>query len=83
LIVFLGVHKGIGPGLLESAYEACLSYELEKTGLLIDRQKPMPLHYESVKMEIGYRIDLIVDNKVIIEIKSVEALNDVMFIKLR
>ena len=71
------VHKSLGPGLLESAYEACLSYELDKTGLIIDRQKALPLHYETIKMEIGYRIDLMVDNKLIIEIKAVEALNDV------
>ncbi|WP_273567376.1 GxxExxY protein [Maribacter halichondriae] len=73
----LKVHKSLGPGLLESAYEECLFYELKKTGLSIEKQKPLPLVYEEVKLEVGYRIDLIVENKVIIEVKAVEALNDV------
>ena len=73
----LKVHKSLGPGLLESAYEECLYYELQKQGLSVQKQKPLPLIYEEVKLEIGYRIDLIVENKVIIEIKSVEALHDV------
>lgn len=73
----LKVHKSLGPGLLESAYEECLFYELKKTGLKIEKQKPLPLVYENVKLEIGYRVDIIIENKVIIEIKSVEALNDV------
>jgi len=71
------VHKNIGPGLLESAYEECLFYELSKTGLLVERQKPLPLFYETIKMEIGYRLDFLVDNKLVIEVKAVEALNDV------
>ncbi len=71
------VHKALGPGLLESAYEECLYYELKKTGLKIEKQKPLPLIYEEVKLEIGYRIDLIIENKFIVEVKSVEALNDV------
>ena len=73
----LKVHKALGPGLLESAYEECLFYEIKKIGLKVEKQKPLPLVYEEVKLEIGYRIDLIVENKVIIEIKSVEALNDI------
>ena len=73
----LNVHKSLGPGLLESAYEECLFYELKKSGLNVEKQKALPLVYEEVKLEIGYRIDLIVENKVIIELKSVEALNDV------
>jgi len=73
----LAVHKALGPGLLESAYEECLSYELKKTGLLLERQKPLPLIYESVKMDIGYRVDILVENKFIIEIKSVESLSDI------
>jgi GxxExxY protein len=73
----LKVHKALGPGLLESAYEECLAYELKKKGLLIERQKALPLIYEEVKMDIGYRIDLFVNNKVIIEIKAVESLTDV------
>ena len=71
------MHKSLGPGLLESAYEECLFYELKKTGLKVEKQKPLPLVYENVKLEIGYRVDIIIENKVIIEIKSVEALNDV------
>ncbi len=71
------VHKSLGPGLLESAYEECLYYELKKQGLQVEKQKPLPLVYESVKMDIGYRVDLMVENKFIIEIKSVESINDV------
>ena len=73
----LKVHKALGPGLLESAYEECLYYELKKSGIKVEKQKPLPLIYENVKLEIGYRIDLIIENKVIIEIKSVDALNDI------
>jgi GxxExxY protein len=71
------VHKALGPGLLESAYEECLNYELRKTTLGIERQKTLPLVYEEVKLECGYRADFLIDNKVIIELKSVEALNDI------
>jgi GxxExxY protein len=73
----LHVHKNLGPGLLESAYEECLAYTLIKEGWNIKRQYPMPLIFEDVKMEIGYRVDLIVEDKVIIEVKAVEMLNDV------
>ena len=76
------VHKSLGPGLLESVYEECLFYELNKTGLKIEKQKALPLIYEEVKLEIGYRIDLIIENKLIVEIKSVETLNDVHFAQL-
>jgi len=71
------VHKSLGPGLLESAYLECLFYELQLLGLKVEKQKPLPLVYKEVKLDAGYRLDLIVENKVIIEIKSVEALNDV------
>ncbi len=71
------VHSALGPGLLESAYEECLYYELNKAGLHAEKQKPMPLVYEDVKLDAGYRIDLLVENRVVVEIKSVEALNDV------
>jgi len=71
------VHCALGPGLLESAYEECLYYELQKEGLNIEKQKPLPLIYEEVKLDIGYRVDILVNNKVIIEIKAVEMLNDV------
>jgi GxxExxY protein len=73
----LKVHRALGPGLLESAYEECLFYELNKTGVHIEKQKGLPLMYNEVKLDIGYRIDLILDNKLIIEIKAVDALNDI------
>ena len=73
----LKVHQTFGPGLLESAYEECLFYELRKTGLDIQKQKPLPLIYEQVKLDVGYRLDIIVENKLILEIKAVEALNDI------
>jgi GxxExxY protein len=72
----LKIHKTLGPGLLESAYEECLYYELQKTGMLIEKQKALPLIYEEVKLEVGYRVDIMVENKLIVEIKSVTALND-------
>lgn len=65
----LKVHKALGPGLLESAYEECLYYELCKHEIQVEKQKPLPLIYEEVKLDIGYRVDLIVENKVIIEVK--------------
>jgi len=73
------VHSALGPGLLESAYQGCLFYELRRAGLAVEKQKPLPLVYESVKLECGYRVDLLVEGKLIIEIKSVEALTDVHF----
>ena len=78
----LKVHKALGPGLLESAYEECLFYELKKTGLEIQKQKPLPLIYEEVKLDVGYRLDIIVENKLILEIKSVDTLNDIHFAQL-
>jgi GxxExxY protein len=68
------VHRTLGPGLLESAYVACLAYELEKGGLKVEQQKPVPLVYEQVKLECGYRMDLLVEQSVVVEVKSVEAL---------
>jgi len=68
------VHTALGPGLLESAYEACLEYELMKMGLKVERQKPLPIIYEKVHLECGYRIDLLVEDTVIVELKAVEAL---------
>ena len=78
----LKVHRNLGPGLLESSYEECLFYEIKKFGLTVEKQKALPLIYEEVKLDIGYRIDIIVENKLIIEIKSVEVLNDVHFAQL-
>ena len=71
------VYKSVGPGLLESTYEAILGYELTQQGLEVQFQVPLPLVYKDVKLEAGYRLDLLVNNKVIIEIKSVETLADV------
>ena len=71
------VHRQLGPGLLESAYTQCLLYELRKAGLKAEPEKPLPLIYKEIKMEIGYRLDILVEDKVIIEVKSVEAINDI------
>lgn len=73
----MDVHRTLGPGLLESAYQECLYYKLKKEGLSVSKEKAMPLVFEEVKLECGYRIDLLVENSVVIEVKSVEALNDV------
>ncbi|HCI56384.1 MAG TPA: GxxExxY protein [Bacteroidales bacterium] len=71
------VHKLLGPGLLESAYEECLFYELQNCGLDTLKQVPMPLIYKEKKLEIGYRIDLLVEGKIVIEVKSVDVLNPI------
>jgi len=71
------VHKQLGPGLLESAYQECLRYELSKAGLEVVKEKPMPIIYKDVKLDHGYRIDLLVNNKVVIEIKTVEQFTEV------
>ena len=71
------VHSELGLGLLESAYEQCLYYDLSKKGLKVEKQKGMPLIFCKMKMELGYRLDLFVENDIIVEIKAVEALNDV------
>ncbi|MCZ7603834.1 MAG: GxxExxY protein [Ignavibacteriales bacterium] len=73
----LKVHKVLGPGLLESAYEECFAYELRKYNLKVEKQKPLPLKYEDVHLDVGYRIDLFIEDKFVVEIKSVDALNDV------
>ena len=78
----LKVHKILGPGLLESAYEECLFYELKKSDLKVEKQKTLPLVYEEVMLDVGYRIDLIIEDKFIVEIKSVESLNDVHLAQL-
>jgi GxxExxY protein len=75
--ISIDVHNALGPGLLESAYKECLFYKISQSGLHVEKEKPMPLIYEAVKLDCGYRLDLLVENKVVIEIKSVEALNDV------
>jgi len=76
------VHKAIGPGLLESAYEACLFYELNKSNLDVRKQVPLPLQYEGVFIDCAYRADIIVNNKVIIEIKAIKKLDDIHFSQL-
>ena len=76
------VHSALGPGLLESAYEECLFYELRQAGLNVQKQKPLPLVYRDVKLDAGYRIDLLVENSVIIEIKAVDAINEVHLAQL-
>ena len=73
----LKVHQHLGPGLLESTYEACLFYELCKSGLFIRKQGALPLIYEEIKLDAGYRVDLLIENKLIVEVKAVESLNDI------
>lgn len=68
------IHKVLGPGLLENAYQECLLYKIKQRGLVVEKEKAMPLIFEEVRLDCGYRIDLLVENKLIIEIKSVESL---------
>ncbi len=76
------IHSALGPGLLENAYKKCLGYELEKSGLSILLEKSLPLTYEKVHLDSGYRVDLMIENKVIVELKAVEELNDVHLAQL-
>jgi GxxExxY protein len=73
----IDVHKALGPGLLESAYKESLFYKIKTKGLLVEKEKAMPLVLEHVKLDCGYRVDLLVENKLVLEIKSVDALNDI------
>lgn len=73
------VHKALGPGLLESAYQECLFYELINKGFSVSKEQAMPIVYKEVKLDHGYRMDLLVENKVVIEIKTVDAFTDVHF----
>ncbi len=75
--IAIKVHQALGPGLLEKAYQECLYYKLQQEGFIVEKEKPMPLVFEEVKLDCGYRLDILVENKVVIELKSVEALNDV------
>ena len=68
------VHRELGPGLLESTYEACLAYELAQRGLKVERQKPLPVVYKGLKLDIGYRVDLLVEDRVVVELKAVDHL---------
>ena len=71
------VHKSLGPGLLESVYEECLSYELMQNNLSIERQKAVPVIFKEVKLDCGYRIDILVENKIILELKSIDAIHPI------
>jgi GxxExxY protein len=71
------VHKALGPGLLESSYKECLAYELSKKGLFIEKEKPVPLIYEEVRLECGYRLDLLIEDQLILELKSVDGISDI------
>jgi GxxExxY protein len=71
------VHRTLGPGLLESAYQECLLFELCSKGFIVEKEKPLPIVYKDIKLDHGYRIDLLVENKVVIEIKTVENFTDV------
>lgn len=73
----LKVHRALGPGLLENAYEACLAHELSRAGIQHERQVALPIVYDEVRIDLGYRLDLLVENKVIVELKSVRSLTDV------
>ena len=73
----LNVHRQLGPGLLESAYKECLCYELKQANLQVKKEVPMPIIYKEVKLDHGYRLDLLVENKIVVEIKTVEYINEV------
>ena len=70
------IHSELGPGLLESAYEHCLAYELKESGLFVEIQKPLPLTYKEVRLNCGYRLDLFVNNEIVVEVKSADAIHD-------
>lgn len=76
------VHTELGPGLLERTYEECLFYELREANLFVERQKELPLFYKDIKIDVGYKLDLLVENKVIIELKSVEQFSNVHIAQL-
>lgn len=76
------VHKQLGPGLLESAYQECLCYEIKKSGLSVEKQKTLPIIYKDIKLDHGYRIDLLIENKVVVELKTVEAFSEVHFAQI-
>ncbi len=84
--VFIGcamqVHRKLGPGLLESVYGECTAYEMNKIGLYFERQKSLPIIYETIKLDAGYRVDFVIERKVIVELKAVEALSDVHLAQL-
>lgn len=71
------VHQALGPGLLENTYQECLYYKLSKAGLFVEKEKALPLIFEEVKLDCGYRLDLLIENQLVVELKAVDALNDV------
>ena len=75
--IAIDVHNALGPGLLESAYKECLYYKINQSGIWVEKEKPIPLVYEKINLDCGYRIDLLVNNQLVLEIKSVEAINDI------
>ena len=76
------VHSALGPGLLESSYKECLFYEFNKNGIFAEKEKAMPLYYEEIKMNVGYRVDLMIENKVLLEIKCAESFTDILTAQL-
>ena len=75
--IAIDVHNALGPGLLESAYKECLFYKINQSGIWVEKEKPIPLVYEKINLDCGYRVDLLVNNQLVLEIKSVEAINDI------
>jgi len=73
----LEVHSVLGPGLLENAYKECLYYKLTKAGIFVEKEKPMPLAFEGIELDCGYRIDLLVENEIVLELKSVKKIEDI------
>jgi GxxExxY protein len=73
----IDVHRALGPGLLEEVYKQCLFYKLKKFGLMVEKEKPMPVIFEDVQLDCGYRIDLLVENTIVVELKSVKKLEDI------
>ncbi|MBC9794767.1 GxxExxY protein [Sinomicrobium weinanense] len=76
------VHRQLGPGLLESAYQECLYYEIRKAGIYVEKEKALPIVYKDIKLDHGYRIDLLIENQLVIELKTVECFTDVHFAQI-
>ena len=76
------IHKNLGPGLLENVYQNCLVYELQKLGYRVEKEKALPVIYETIKMECGYRVDILIENRVVIEVKSTSSLLDIHLAQL-
>lgn len=73
----IDVHKALGPGLLENAYKECLFYKLKQNGIFVEKEKAIPIVFEEIKLEVGYRLDLLVEQKLVLELKSVDEINDI------